>query len=143
MQCVFELHFVESDLKRLSKTSRVSKTEAPRYAYLISGINGDSQRMMRTLQAIYHPRNQYILHMDLEALPHEMLDFTTSVKKDPMFRKIDNVYVMEKSNMVTYRGPTMIATTLQAIAILLKCKMGLVYKPQRFRLSSYDTGWSL
>ena len=36
--------------------------EAPRLAYLISGTKGDSQRMMRTLQAVYHPRNQYILH---------------------------------------------------------------------------------
>lgn len=113
-------YFVESDLKRLSETSRVSKSEAPRFAYLISGTNGDSQRMMRTLQAVYHPRNQYILHMDLEALPREMLDLIMSVKNDPVFREIDNVYVLEKSNMVTYRGPTMIATTLQAIAILLK-----------------------
>lgn len=113
-------YFVESDLQRLSETRRVSKTEAPRFAYLISGTNGDSQRMMRTLQAIYHPRNQYILHMDLEALTHEMLDLTMSVKNDPIFREKDNVYVIEKSNMVTYRGPTMVATTLQAIAILLK-----------------------
>lgn len=113
-------YFVESDLKRLSETSRVSKSEPPRFAYLISGTNGDSQRMMRTLQAVYHPRNQYILHMDLEALPREMLDLIMSVKNDPVFREIDNVYVLEKSNMVTYRGPTMIATTLQAIAILLK-----------------------
>lgn len=113
-------YFVESDLKRLSETSRVSNTEAPRFAYLISGTNGDSQRMMRTLQAVYHPRNQYILHLDLEALPREMLELTMSVKNDSLFREIDNVYVMEKSNMVTYRGPTMIATTLQAIAILLK-----------------------
>ncbi|KAL8145657.1 beta-glucuronosyltransferase GlcAT14A-like [Apium graveolens] len=113
-------YFVESDLNRLSEISSVLKTEAPRFAYLISGTNGDGQRMMRTLQAVYHPRNQYILHLDLEALPREMLDLTMSVKNDPLFREIDNVYVMEKSNMVTYRGPTMIATTLQAIAILLK-----------------------
>lgn len=113
-------YFVESDLKRISETSKVSKTEAPRFAYLISGTNGDSQRMMRTLQAVYHPRNQYILHLDLEAPPRERLELTMSVKNDPLFHEIDNVYVMEKSNMVTYRGPTMIATTLQAIAVLLK-----------------------
>ncbi|KAL1817518.1 hypothetical protein DCAR_0521969 [Daucus carota subsp. sativus] len=113
-------YFVESELNRLSETSRVLKTEAPRFAYLISGTSGDCQRMLRTLQAVYHPRNQYILHMDLAALPREMLNLTMSVKNDPVFHEIGNVYVMEKSNMVTYRGPTMIATTLQAIAILLK-----------------------
>ena len=94
--------------------------EAPRLAYLISGTKGDSQRMMRTLQAVYHPRNQYILHLDLEAPPRERLDLTMSVKAEPTFREVENVRVMAQSNLVTYKGPTMIACTLQAIAILLK-----------------------
>lgn len=89
-------------------------------AYLISGTKGDSQRMMRTLQAVYHPRNQYVLHMDLEAPPRERLDLSMSVKNDPTFRVVDNVRVMAQSNLVTYKGPTMIACTLQAIAVLLK-----------------------
>uniref|UniRef100_A0A5B6ZGX3 Xylosyltransferase 1-like n=1 Tax=Davidia involucrata TaxID=16924 RepID=A0A5B6ZGX3_DAVIN len=113
-------YFVESDLKRSLDTNGDSKTEAPRLAYLISGTKGDSQRMMRTLQAVYHPRNQYILHMDLEAPPRERLDLTMSVKNDPTFREVENVRVMAQSNLVTYKGPTMIACTLQAIAILLK-----------------------
>ncbi|CDP14718.1 unnamed protein product [Coffea canephora] len=76
--------------------------------------------MLRTLDAVYHPRNQYILHMDLEAPPRERLDLTISVKNDPTFQEVDNVRVMAQSNLVTYKGPTMIASTLQAIAILLK-----------------------
>ncbi|KAL7185614.1 hypothetical protein ACSBR2_027538 [Camellia fascicularis] len=112
--------FVESDLKRSLNTSRVLDIEAPRLAYLISGTKGDSQRMMRTLQAVYHPRNQYILHLDLEAPPRERLDLSMSVKNDPTFREVENVRVMAQSNLVTYKGPTMIACTLQAIAILLK-----------------------
>lgn len=111
--------FVESDLKRSFETNGVSN-EAPRLAYLISGTKGDSQRMMRTLQAVYHPRNQYILHMDLEAPPRERLDLSISVKNDPTFCEVANVRVMAQSNLVTYKGPTMIACTLQAIAILLK-----------------------
>ncbi|XAR55465.1 hypothetical protein NMG60_11035538 [Bertholletia excelsa] len=113
-------YFVEADLKGSLDSSGLSKTEAPRFAYLISGTKGDSQRMMRTLQAVYHPRNQYILHMDLEAPPRERLDLSMSVKSDPTFREVDNVRVMAQSNLVTYKGPTMIACTLQAIAILLK-----------------------
>lgn len=113
-------YFVESDLKESFDNYSVSRTEAPRLAYLISGTKGDSLRMMRTLQAVYHPRNQYILHMDLEAPPRERLDLTMSVKNDPTFREVENVRVMAQSNLVTYKGPTMIASTLQAIAILLK-----------------------
>ncbi|OVA13902.1 Glycosyl transferase [Macleaya cordata] len=113
-------YFVESDFKASYDPPGVSKKEAPRIAYLISGTKGDSQRMRRTLQAVYHPRNQYILHLDLEAPPRERIDLTVSIKVDPTFREVENVRVMAQSNLVTYRGPTMIACTLQAVAVLLK-----------------------
>ncbi|XP_010556817.1 PREDICTED: beta-glucuronosyltransferase GlcAT14B [Tarenaya hassleriana] len=114
-------YFVESDFRQsLNSTRKKSNSEPPRLAYLISGTKGDSQRMMRTLQAVYHPRNQYILHLDLEAPPRERLELAMSVKSDPTFREVENVRVMAQSNLVTYKGPTMIASTLQAISILLK-----------------------
>ncbi|XP_047341232.1 beta-glucuronosyltransferase GlcAT14B-like [Impatiens glandulifera] len=114
-------YFVESDIwKSFNSSSSDSKDVAPRFAYLISGTKGDSQRMMRTLQAVYHPRNQYVLHMDLEAPARERLNLTMLVKNDPTFREVENVRVMAQSNLVTYKGPTMVACTLQAIAILLK-----------------------
>ncbi|KAL0306513.1 UNVERIFIED_CONTAM: Beta-glucuronosyltransferase GlcAT14B [Sesamum radiatum] len=40
--------------------------------------------------------------------------------KHPIFTNVGNVYMNEKANMVTYRGPTMVANTLHACAILLK-----------------------
>ncbi|KAF5202564.1 Beta-glucuronosyltransferase glcat14a [Thalictrum thalictroides] len=114
-------YFVEFDLNGGSFSPPESvKMEAPQIAYLISGTKGDSLRMRRTLQAVYHPRNQYILHLDLEAPPRERIELATSIKGDPIFREVENVRVMEQSNLVTYRGPTMIACTLQAVAILLK-----------------------
>ncbi|KAH9792742.1 Core-2/I-branching beta-1,6-N-acetylglucosaminyltransferase family protein [Citrus sinensis] len=113
-------YFVESDINKSFVTNGTARTEPPRLAYLISGTKGDSHRMMRTLQAVYHPRNHYILHLDLEAPPRERLDLALSVKNDPIFFEVENVRVMLQSNLVTYKGPTMIACTLQAIAILLK-----------------------
>ncbi|XP_039026664.1 beta-glucuronosyltransferase GlcAT14A-like [Hibiscus syriacus] len=113
-------YFVESDLNKLFNTNGSSSIEAPRLAYLISGTKGDSNRMMRTLQAVFHPRNQYVLHLDLEAPPRERLELANAVKNDPTFAEVKNVRVMAQSNLVTYKGPTMIASTLQAIAILLK-----------------------
>ncbi|KAG6416909.1 hypothetical protein SASPL_124350 [Salvia splendens] len=115
-----EGYFIESELRKSLELVEVDEVEPPRLAYLISGTKGDSQRMLRTLQAVYHPRNQYILHMDLEAPPRERLNLTMSVKNDPTFSAVENVRVMAQSNLVTYKGPTMIACTLQAIAILLK-----------------------
>ncbi|GAA0172306.1 glycosyltransferase [Lithospermum erythrorhizon] len=113
-------YFVESDIRRALQSKNLSGGDPPRFAYLISGTKGDSLRMMRTLQAVYHPRNQYILHMDLEAPPRERLNLTMAVKNDETFREVQNVRVMAQSNLVTYKGPTMIACTLQAITILLK-----------------------
>ncbi|XP_042459130.1 beta-glucuronosyltransferase GlcAT14B-like [Zingiber officinale] len=107
----------------LDQPVTLEEQEAPRLAYLITGTKGDSQRMRRTLQAIYHPRNQYILHLDLEAPPRERIDLTTYVKGDPLFSEVENVRVIAKANLVTYKGPTMIACTLHAISILLKEKL--------------------
>ncbi|CAN7045514.1 unnamed protein product [Brassica oleracea var. botrytis] len=117
-----EEYFVESHLRKSlnSNESSLNSSEVPRLAYLISGTKGDSRRMMRTLQAVYHPRNQYVLHLDLEAPPKERLELAMSVKSDPTFREVANVRVMSQSNLVTYKGPTMIACTLQAVAVLLK-----------------------
>ena len=39
---------------------------------------------------------------------------------EPLFKEVGNVVVIGKANLVTYRGPTMIATTLHGAAILLK-----------------------
>lgn len=36
----------------------------PRFAYLISGSAGDGKKLKRTLLALYHPNNRYIMHLD-------------------------------------------------------------------------------
>ena len=92
----------------------------PKLAYLLSGSKGDGIRMKRVLQAIYHPRNQYILHLDSDSLPRERVDLVRYVKLDPTFVKVGNVHFISKANLVTYKGPTMVACTLHAAAILLK-----------------------
>ncbi|GMH24276.1 hypothetical protein Nepgr_026119 [Nepenthes gracilis] len=92
----------------------------PRFAYLISGSKGDLEQLWRTLLSLYHPLNQYVVHLDLESLAEERLELASRVDKDQIFGKIGNVYMISKANMVTYRGPTMVSNTLHACAILLK-----------------------
>lgn len=108
--------FVESKLK----ISPTFKTPLPKIAYLISGSRGDGESLKRTLKALYHPMNQYAVHLDLEAPPDERLDLMDFVEKESIFRDVGNVRVVAKSNLVTYRGPTMVSNTLHAMAILLK-----------------------
>ncbi|XP_059302717.1 beta-glucuronosyltransferase GlcAT14B-like isoform X2 [Lycium ferocissimum] len=92
----------------------------PRFAYLISGSNGDLDQLWRTLKSLYHPWNYYVVHLDLKSSAEERLELASRVAKEPVFVKIGNVYVIKKANMVTYRGPTMVSNTLHAASILLK-----------------------
>lgn len=56
----------------------------------------------------------------MESPPDERLDLIDFVEKESIFREVGNVKVVAKSNLVTYRGPTMVSNTLHAMAILLK-----------------------
>lgn len=97
-----------------------ARPPVPRFAYLVSGSKGDLEKLWRTLQALYHPRNYYVVHLDLESSVQERLKLASRVEKDPIFAQVGNVHMITKANMVTYRGPTMVANTLHACAILLK-----------------------
>lgn len=108
-------HFVESKLK----VSPTSTSAVPRIAYLISGSAGDGESLKRTLKALYHPWNHYAVHLDLEASARERLELANFVTNEPLFVKFGNVRTVVKANLVTYRGPTMVANTLHAAAVLL------------------------
>ncbi|KAF7136029.1 hypothetical protein RHSIM_Rhsim08G0064600 [Rhododendron simsii] len=92
----------------------------PRLAYVVSGSAGDGPMLKRTLLALYHPSNRYVVHLDAESPPQERLDVESFVKNNTLFGKFSNVVMIKKPNLVTYRGPTMVANTLHAAAILLR-----------------------
>ena len=92
----------------------------PRLAYLVSGSKGDLDRLWRALHALYHPRNLYVVHLDREAPVGERMELARRVANSTVFRRVGNVEVIRRANMVTYRGPTMVANTLHACAVLLR-----------------------
>ncbi|PUZ37528.1 hypothetical protein GQ55_9G126900 [Panicum hallii var. hallii] len=108
--------FVESTL---SRPTPPAASLPPRFAYLISGSAGDAGMMSRCLLALYHPRNRYILHLDAEAPDADRAGLAAIVAAHPVLSAAGNVRVIEKANLVTYRGPTMVTTTLHAAAAFL------------------------
>ncbi|KAE9466507.1 hypothetical protein C3L33_01576, partial [Rhododendron williamsianum] len=110
--------FLESNLHPLP-TSLLPATP-PRLAYLISGSAGDGQMLKRTLLALYHPNNRYVVHLEAESRLEERLDLENFVKNHTVFVKFSNVAMIKKANLVTYRGPTMVSNTLHAAAVLLR-----------------------
>lgn len=103
-----------------SENEKLGTLDLPKIAYMISGSKGDVARVKRLLQALYHPRNYYLVHFDLRALDDERIEFAKYVKSVNVFRKFRNVKVVGKANVVTDKGPTMVACTLHGAAILLK-----------------------
>lgn len=97
-----------------------SSPTVPRLAYSISGTKGDLNSLWRTLRAVYHPRNVYVVHLDLGSPEAEREELFSRVKEDTVFAKVENVHVVAQADMVTYRGPTMVAYTLHSCAVLLK-----------------------
>ncbi|GBG79664.1 hypothetical protein CBR_g29812 [Chara braunii] len=110
--------FVSGDRRGISLDGHLD--EPPVLAYFLGGTKGDGNRMKRLLLALYHPHNEYLLHLDRESPAAERLDLARFVTLHPTFIRVGNVRVIVNSNLVTYRGPTMIATTLHGMAILLK-----------------------
>ncbi|KAL7248318.1 hypothetical protein ACSBR2_003102 [Camellia fascicularis] len=99
---------------------RLGLPELPRFAYFLSGTGGDAPPLKRLLQAVYHPRNSYLLHLDLEASDSDRLELAKYVRSETVIEEFKNVMVVGKANLVTNKGPTMMACTLHAVAILLK-----------------------
>ncbi|KAK4282082.1 hypothetical protein QN277_013502 [Acacia crassicarpa] len=100
--------------------SKTSKAYPVSFAYLISASKGDAVKLKRLVKALYHPGNYYLIHMDYGAPESEHRDVAEFVAGDPVFGDVGNVWVVGKRNLVTYRGPTMLATTLHAMAMLLR-----------------------
>lgn len=98
--------------------SLAGKSKIPRFAYLVTGTKGDVKRVKRLLRAIHHPRNYYLLHLDLEASDEERMELAKYVRSEN--KKLKNVMVMGLADLVTEKGPTMLASTLHGVAILLK-----------------------
>ncbi|KAF5735184.1 secondary cell wall-related glycosyltransferase family 14 [Tripterygium wilfordii] len=90
------------------------------FAYLISASKGDVGKLKRLLHALYHPGNYYLIHLDQEAPAAEQREVAAFVAEEVVFGLVGNVWIVGKPNLVTYRGPTMLATTLHGMAILLR-----------------------
>lgn len=92
------------------------------FAYLISATKGDVPKLKRLLYALYHPGNYYLIHLESGAPEREHRALKEFVGKEAVFGQVGNVWIVGKSNLVTYRGPTMLSTTLHGMAILLRLR---------------------
>ncbi|XP_072980729.1 beta-glucuronosyltransferase GlcAT14A-like [Typha angustifolia] len=92
----------------------------PVFAYWISGSGGESQKMLRLLKAVFHPRNRYLLHLDSGSTADERTKLASAIRSDEVLRVFANVDFMGKAYAVDRTGSSVLAATLHAAAVLLK-----------------------
>ncbi|XP_006340918.1 beta-glucuronosyltransferase GlcAT14A-like [Solanum tuberosum] len=92
----------------------------PAIAYLISGSTKDTSRIIRLLFAVYHPRNQYLLHLDRKASQYERDDLALYVQSVPLFKAAQNVNFIGKADFVYPMGSSALSATLHGASILLR-----------------------
>ncbi|XP_055804765.1 beta-glucuronosyltransferase GlcAT14C-like isoform X3 [Solanum dulcamara] len=112
-----------STTKRITKMIHPSKGrpgDPPILAYWIFGFRGESKRMLRLLKAVYHPRNQYLLHLLDGDGDEERMELAVSVESEQVFRAFGNVNVVGKSYAVEESGASALAAMLHASALLLR-----------------------
>ncbi|KDP20340.1 hypothetical protein JCGZ_06426 [Jatropha curcas] len=100
--------------------NKIPSDPSPSIAYLISGSKGDSNRILRLLYAAYHPKNQYLLHLDRFASQADRERLAITVQSVPIFRAAKNVNVIGKADFAYPKGSSTISATLHGAAILLR-----------------------
>ncbi|KAK6929655.1 Glycosyl transferase, family 14 [Dillenia turbinata] len=100
--------------------TETSLPRPPSIAYLISGKSGDLNRIFRLLYALYHPNNQYLLHLDLTASQSDRERLALEIQNVPIFRAANNVNVVGKADFYYRKGSSPILLTLHGAAILLR-----------------------
>ncbi|KAJ3672243.1 hypothetical protein LUZ60_006964 [Juncus effusus] len=110
----------------------------PIFAYWIFGSPGEYKRIIRLLKAIYHPRNQYLLHLDSGATRFERWRLENYIKSNSVFREFNNVAVIRDVYPVDLAGPSAVAAVLHAAALLLR-----VYKDWDWFVPLYSADYPL
>lgn len=110
----------QADHVVVPETNPSSDPTPPSIAYLISGSAGDLARIFRLLLAIYHPKNHYLLHLDLSAPQADRDALALIVQSVAVFNAAQNVDVIGKADFVYPKGSSTISSTLHGASILLR-----------------------
>ncbi|CAA3023677.1 beta-glucuronosyltransferase 14C-like [Olea europaea subsp. europaea] len=74
--------FPSTSFQQPVRIPRKGPDDPPILAYWIFCLKGDSKRILRLLKAVYHPRNQYLLHLDASSSDQEIMELALSVHSE-------------------------------------------------------------
>lgn len=100
-----------------SVRQEVQKVDEANIAYFIQVAESTALHLPRLLDRLYHPKNAYAIHFDLK-MSKAMVDNAkkTILSKHPSQTNI----IFLKSELITYRGVSMVLNTINAMKVLLE-----------------------
>eukprot|EP00177_Eucheuma_denticulatum_P000441 GFKZ01000762.1.p1 GENE.GFKZ01000762.1~~GFKZ01000762.1.p1 ORF type:complete len:482 (-),score=68.64 GFKZ01000762.1:636-2000(-) len=86
-------------------------------AYFIQIADNTLHHLPRLLKSLYHPDNVYAIHFDLKIPPPDVAALRTEIfTANPQYKA--NIHIMQ-SELITYRGVSMLLNTINAMRLLL------------------------
>lgn len=85
-------------------------------AFFIQIADNTIHHFPRLLRALHHPQNVYAIHFDLKIPDDAVKSAVTHIESDERYAK--NVHIMQ-SELITYRGVSMLLNTINAMRLLL------------------------
>lgn len=85
-------------------------------AYFIQIAENTIGHLPRLLRRIYHRNNVYAIHFDLKIPPAVLREAKDKIRANPEYAK--NVHIMT-SELITYRGISMLLNTINAMRLLI------------------------
>lgn len=119
----FDSNFLSNTMKRDRRQNRatsfpLSSTSSPReanLAFFLQIAENTVPLLPRLLKALYHPNNVYVIHFDLKITADVIVKAMSDIRSNETYAK--NVHIMD-SDLITYRGISMLLNTINAIHLL-------------------------
>ena len=116
-----QLSTIKTQNQQLSTTTReeqndtINKSDA-NLAFFVQISPNTIHHLPRLLNRIYHEKNVYAIHLDLKILEKERQKITNNIYSNLKYK--NNVHVMD-SELIIYRGVSMLLNTINAMRLLL------------------------
>ncbi|KAM7500045.1 hypothetical protein LguiA_024459 [Lonicera macranthoides] len=72
------------------------------FAYLISASKGDADKVKRSVRALYHPANHYLIHMDYGATEEDHREIAGFVAGEAVFRQVGSAWTILSRSFAEY-----------------------------------------
>lgn len=113
-------HLLEKNLSHLPSKLRTGQEEEANIAYFLQIAESTIPLLPRLLNVLYHERNVYAIHFDLKIASETRNEAIRKIKSSKLYKNATSNIIIMPSELITYRGISMLLNTISAMNILLQ-----------------------